>query len=127
MLPARYHAIRNRVLAMVDHVYAEPVRLSFMKNGTVDPDRTAVNIEAVLRVVDGKETPVSGRAADAEWRSRIQAQRAELHIDRARYSQIVARKGDRVKALSRSGEPWFDVLAVDDRGMTRLVLHLGEV
>lgn len=127
MQPARYHAIRDRVLRLVDHVHAEPVRLSFMKGGAVDPARPVVEIEAVLRVGGGKETAVSGRSADSAWRSRIQAQRAELHIDRTRYPLIVARKGDRVKALSRPGEPWFEVLTIDDRGMTRLVLQLGEV
>lgn len=124
---ARYHAIRNRVLACVDHVHAEPVRLSFMKGGAVDPARPVIEIEAVLRVGGGKETAVSGRGADTAWRSRIQAQRAELHIDRAKYPLIVVRKGDKMKALSRPGEPWFEVLAIDDRTMTRLVLQLGEV
>lgn len=126
MQPARYHAIRDRVLACVDSVHAEPVRLSFKKGGVADPARPAIEIEAVLRVGGGKETSVSGRGADTTWRTRIQAQRAELHIDRAKYPQIVVRKGDEVNALSRPGEPWFEVLAIDDRTMTRLVLMLGE-
>lgn len=126
MLTARYHALRDRVLACVDHIHAEPVKLTFMKGGAVDPARPAVEIEAVLRVGGGRETSVSGRGADTAWRSRIQAQRAELHIDRVAWPQIVARKGDRVKALSRPGAPWFEVLAIDDRSMTRLVLQLGE-
>jgi hypothetical protein len=127
MLPARHHALRDRILRAADQVFAEPVRLSFMKGGAVDPARPVVEIEAVLRVGGGKETSVSGRGADSVWRGRIQAQRAELHIDRTRYPLVVARKGDRVKALSRPGEPWFEVMAIDDRGMTRLVLQLGEV
>jgi len=126
MQPARYHQLRDRALAAVDHVFAEPVRLSFLKDGAVDPSRSMVEIEAVLRVGGGKETMVSG-GRDRDWRSRITAQRAELHIDRAKYPDIVSRRGDRIKALARPGEPWFEVLEVDDRGMSRLILQLGEV
>jgi hypothetical protein len=125
MLPARFHALRDRTLAAVDQVLAEPVRLSFLKDGVVDADRPIIEIEAVLRAGGGKETMVSGNR-DKDWRSKIEAQRAELHIDRTKYSSIVVRSGDKVKALSRPGEPWFEVLATEDRGMGRLVLQLGE-
>lgn len=126
MLPARYHQLRDRALTAVDRVFAEPVRLSFLKDGAVDPTRPMVEIEAILRVGGGKETMVSG-GRDRDWRSRITAQRAELHIDRAKYPNIVSRQGDRIKALARPGEPWFEVLGVDDRGLSRLILQLGEV
>ncbi len=126
MIPARFHGLRNRVMRQVDHVFAEPVAISFLKNGGVDPSRPMVEIEGVLRVGGGKETTVSGNH-DGSWRSAIMPQRAELHIDMVKYPDIPVRVGDRVKALSRPGEFWFEVLAVDDRGMSRLVLQLGEV
>jgi len=125
MKTARFHALRDRILAVVDDKFAEPVFLSFLKNGTVDPARQAMEIEAVLRVGGGKETAVEG-GRSSDWRSRIQAQRAELSIDRAKYPGIVPRQGDKVKALARPGEPWFEILAIDDRSMTRLVLQMGE-
>lgn len=96
-----------------------------MKAGTVDPDRPMVEIEAVLRVGGGKETSVAG-GQNRAWRTRINAQRAELHIDPTKYS-IIVRRGDRVRAVARHGEPLFEVLAVDDRGMPRLIIQLGEV
>lgn len=126
MLPARFHALRDRVLAVTDHVFAEPVRLHPMEKGAVDPDRVVVEIEAVLRAGGGKETLVSGLRTDKAWRSKIQAQRSELHIDRARYPDLVCRRGDKVRGVARPGEPWFEVLGIDDRGETRLVLQLGE-
>lgn len=122
---ARYHSVRDEVLAGVDEILAEPVFLKFNKGGSSDMDRPAVEIEAVLRVGGGKETAVAG-GQSRSWRTRITGQRAELHIDHAKYSGIEATKGDEVQALSRQGEPWFEVLAVDDRSMTRLVLQLGE-
>ena len=126
MLPARFHTLRDRVVASVDNVFAEPVLLKFNKGGKADSDRPVIEIEAVLRVGGGKETAASGNRIDAAWRTRITAQRAELHIDRTKYPQITARPGDEARALSRPGEPWFEVLAVDDRSMSRLVLQLGE-
>lgn len=126
MLSARFHALRDRTLAAVDQTLAEPVRLSFLKDGAVDPARAAVEIEALLRVGGGKETSVSG-GRDRDWRTNIVAQKAELHVDRAKYPDITCRPGDRVKALARPGQPWFEVLAVEDRGSSRYVLQLGEV
>ena len=125
MLPARYHGLRDRVLARVDHVFAEPVLLRVNKSGEADPSRPSIEIEAILRVGGGKETSVAG-SQGATWRTRINAQRAELHVDRAKYPGIAFRIGDEVQAPSRIGEPWFEVLAVDDRSMTRLVVQLGE-
>lgn len=125
MFPARYHALRNRVLAQVDHTFAEPVRLSFMKEGVVDPDRAMIDIDAILRVDGGKETSPAGSMVQS-WESRISAQRGELLIDRAAHPGLVFRKGDKVRALARPGQPWFEVLTTDDRGATRLVVALGE-
>lgn len=126
MKSARYHGLRDRVLSAVDRVHAEPVLLKFNNGGTSDPSRPPIEIEAILRVGGSKETAASGNRIDAAWRTRITAQRAELHIDRAAWPNIKAKAGDEVQALSRIGEPWFEVLIVDDRGMTRLVLQLGE-
>lgn len=126
MLSARFHALRNRALAQVDKTFAEPVRVAFFRNGALDPAKPAVEIEAVLRVGGGKETSVAGRDVQS-WRTSILAQKAELHIDRARYPDLKVAKGDRLRGLARPGQPWWEVLAVEDRSDTRLVLQLGEV
>ncbi len=124
-MPARFEGLRDRVLAAVDHVFAEPVKLSFIKNGAVDPDRDAVEVEAPLRVGGGKESAADG-GIGRSWRTKLAAGKGELHIDRATYTGPPVRPGDAVQALSRPGRPWFEVLRVDDRGETRLVLELGE-
>ncbi len=122
---ARFHELRDKVLAGVDFVFAEPVRLSFFKSGVLDPSRPAIEIEAALRVGEGKTTSVDGGRAQS-WRTRIVADKAQLHIDRAAYTGPQPKQGDKVKALSRAGEPWFEVADVDDRSHTRLVLNLNE-
>lgn len=124
-MAARFHAIRDKIAAQVDEIFAEPVRLSFFKNGAIDPDRPLVDIEAPLRTGGGKNTNIAGGQAQS-WRTRMVAERGELHIDRAKYPNIVVRNGDRVRATARPGQPWFEVLHVDDRGHTRLVIELGE-
>ena len=113
----------------LDHVFAEPVRLSFFKSGVLDPSRPAIEIEAVLRVGEGKTTNVSGGMAQS-WRTRIVADKAQLHIDREKYPDLVVpnttSEKPKVRALSRHGQPWFEVADVDDRSHTRLVLNLNE-
>lgn len=125
MLPARFHISRDRSMSINDKVFAETVRLSFLTSqGTVDPARPAREIEAILRVGGGEITSIAGSGSSA-WRSRIVARKAELHINRVKYPDIVVRARDRVKALARPGQPWFEVSVVDERGETRLVLQLG--
>lgn len=125
-IAARFAETRDRVLVAVDKVFAEPVRLSFLRKGVVDPARAAVDIDAVLRVGGGSDTNMSGGYAQS-WRTQLASGKAELHINRAAYAGPKLVAGDRVQASSRPGEPWFEVLRVDDRGETRLVLELGEI
>lgn len=122
---ARFHDIRDKALADVDRVMAEPVRLTFFASKKPDPSRPQTEIEAVLRTGGGAVSGVAGNQSQA-WRGRIAAQKAELHIDRRTYDGPPIRQGDIVRALARLGEPRFEVLHVDDRGHTRLVLELGE-
>lgn len=112
-------------MAINDKAFAEPVRLSFKKDGRVDPDRPMREIEAILRVGGGQTTSVAGTGGGT-WRTRITAQKAELHIDRTRYPDLVFRTNDSVRANARPGQPWFEVGAIDDRGDGRLVLQLRE-
>ena len=118
--------LRSRIVAAVDRTFAEQVRLSFLRRGVVDADRPARVIRAVLRVGSGDERNLSGGMAQ-DWSTRIAAGKAELHIDRSAYPDVILREDDRVCALDRPGQPWFQVQRIDDRGDTRLVLALGEI
>lgn len=122
---ARFHNLRDRVLADVDFVLAEAIRLSPMKSKVSDPDRPQTDLEAVLRVGASVAANMTGGMTQS-WRSRIVAGKAELHIHRATYTGPAPAKGDIVTALSRADEPDFEVANIDDRDHTRLVLHLTE-
>lgn len=118
--------IRSRVIEAVDRTFSETIRLSFFARQDVDSTRPATEIRAVLRVGGGDERNLGGGFAQ-EWRARVAAGKAELHIDRNAYPDLIVRSDDRVCAVDRPGQPWFQVLRIDDRGDTRLVLALGEI
>ena len=123
---ARYQAIRDRIIAANDRIFAELIFFSPMRGSVQDDKRSARNIEGVLRVGGGSETSVANRQA-TDWRSRIVAGKGELHIDWAAFPGLIVRQGDRLRAMTRPEVPWFEVLAVDDRSFDRLVLQLGEI
>lgn len=122
---ARFHELRDRVLAAVDRRFAEPVRLSFLKSGQVDPDRAMVEVEAILRVAGDTSAITLKGSSGGGWSPIIEAGKAELHIDRSTYAGPDLRVGDRVKALSRPGEPWFEIASIDDRTQGRLIARLN--
>ncbi|WP_037373558.1 hypothetical protein [Sediminimonas qiaohouensis] len=121
-MPAPFHAIRDRALAQVDATFAEDVDLFFLSGGAADPARGNLTAKAVLRVGDRDDVAPSG-----SWGTRIAAGKAEAHINRAAYGGPVIRQGDKLRAVERIGQPFFEVLRVSDRGSGRLVLHLGEI
>ena len=124
-ISTNHQDFREKVVAANDALFAEPVKIFFLKGQVADPDRTNVQIDAVLRTsADKPETMEGGRSDD--WLTNIAAGKAILAIDRAAYAGPVPRTGDKVQALSRKGTPFFEVLHVNDRDHVRLILSLGE-
>lgn len=125
MFESPFADFRDEALAAVDEVFAEPVKLSFLKAGAVDPDRAAVTISAPVK--DGAEISQNVSGGDrAQWNSRVSAAIRTLNINAATYAGPPIRRGDKVKLLARAGEPWFAVTSVDDRSKTRIIVTLGE-
>lgn len=123
---ADFHAMRDHVVASVDSKFAETVRLSPMKDGRADPDRPQVSFNAVLRTGAEGESGSNASISRQGLNSRLAAAGGDLSIDRTRYPEITIRKGDKIRALARPGEPVFEVLFVNDRDHTRLIAKLGE-
>jgi len=122
-IAASFHSIRDRVVASVDAKLAEPVLLAFLQNGSADPDRVNQQVVAVLRT--GEEKADDGRSS-RDRNVRVSAGGGVLRIDRARYPDVVLKAGDKVRAIARAGEPWFEILTVDDRSHSRLIANLGD-
>lgn len=125
-IEAPFHSLRDLAAAEVDAVFAERVRISFLDGGVVDPQRAAIEIDAPLRVGKVEIGDISG-GRTSDWSTRMAGADGVLSIAWATYGGPPIRVGDRVKALARSGEPWFEVTAIDDRNASRLIVLLGSV
>ena len=118
-------SLREDLMAEVDDVWAETVRHLPLAAGQKDPGRDAAEIAAVLRTGDRDAERMNfGRGNNA--RAGVAADGGYLRIDRAAHATLVVRKGDKVVALDRDGQPVFEVLSVDDRSHLRLICELGD-
>jgi hypothetical protein len=126
MKPAHFQELRDRATAVVDRVFARPLRLSPMAAGRADPDRQQHEFDAPLRVAAGKGREPDGGGGKM-WSSEVAAGTAMLAIDLRTYVGPSIRQGDRVRDLSLPGRPLYEVARVDDRDSNRLFLELNEL
>lgn len=118
-------SLREDLMAEVDDVWSETVRHLPLADGRKDPERDAVEFIGVLRTGDRDAERMNfGRRNSA--RAGVTADGGHLRIDRAVHAALVVRKGDKVVALDRDGQPVFEVLSVDDRSHLRLICELGD-
>ena len=118
-------SLREDLMAEVDDVWSEAVRHLPLADGRKDPERDAMEFTAVLRTGDRDAERMSfGRGHNA--RAGLTTQGGYLRIDRAVHAALVVRKGDKVVALDRDGQPVFEVLSIDDRSHLRLICELGD-
>ena len=122
---AKFHKYRDLAVRAVDDLMGEALRIVPMDGGRIDPARTPGEVTAPLRVGAEESDGVGGKSQ--AWRSRISSGKAQAHISREAYPDLVVRKGDRLRAIERAGQPWFEVDAVADRDHARLILELVEI
>ena len=117
--------LRAELRAEVDDVWAETLRHLPLAQGQQDETRAPVEFAAILRTGDRSVEPLSfGRGNTV--RAGITADGGYLRIDRALNPDLLIRKGDKVVALERDGQPVFEEQAVDDRSHLRLICELGD-
>lgn len=117
-----WRALEAAVDGKIGATFGEEVRLSFMKNGAVDPDRAMIDVRCMTFAVAGDATfkPDSGYA------TRLSAGQAELCLDRSIYTGPMPVQGDKVRANERTGKPWFEVAYVSDRHSNLIVVTLNQ-
>lgn len=117
--------IRDKAIKINDDIWGERVELSFFVKGLVDKERRTMIAIGVLRTTEEQVKKADGGVSTG-WKVPIAAVPAKLSIDPRIYPSLVVKRGDKVKALSRVGQPSFVVTSVDDRSHHRLYIYLGE-
>lgn len=125
VIPANYQADLDRVVGGNDIDLGERVLLAYLIEGLSDPNRENEEIEAILRVGNERSSSPSG-SRGMSWQTRLASGEAELHISRLAYPSMILKSGDKVRALARSGHPWFEVVSVNDRAHSRIIVKLNE-
>ncbi len=117
--------LKDELTSSVDDFWAETIRVLAMDAGQPDASRPAREIDAVLRTNRRNADNASfGRGKSA--RVGLSSDGAELRVDRTSFHDLILRKGDKVVALDRLGEPVFEIQTVDDRSHLRLICGLGD-
>lgn len=126
MSPSPFDEHRDALYEEVDAEFAEPLRVFVLENGRSIPGRGPVDIDAVLRTA-GRDAFQPDGGNNADWNIKLAAGKATLAIDRTVYPELELAKGFRVCALSRKGQPMFEVVFIDVHSHRRLYAILGEV
>lgn len=126
MSPSPFDEHRDALYEEVDSEFAESLRIFCLENGRKVAGREPVDIEAVLRTA-GRDAFQPDGGNNADWKIKLAAGKATLAIDRAAYPELELANGFRVTALTRKGQPMFEVQFVDPRSHRRLYAILGEV
>ncbi|QKJ91601.1 hypothetical protein [Agrobacterium pusense] len=111
----------------VGGAFGETVRLSFMANGKIDPDRPQIVIRCEALHTEDDTTRPAGNAASGPHRVRFAAADAVLFIDRSTYEGPALKTGDKVRAMDRAGEPVWLVDFVSDRHSNLIAVALKEL
>jgi len=104
-------------------LWGEPVRLSFLKEGLVDPARPQIELRAQLHLpeeVDGK----LGRSA-SQFSTEVVSGVGRLIIQKAGFEGQKLLSGDQVRGLEREGAHWFEIISVDSRGNDQIVAQIS--
>ncbi|MBB5576377.1 MULTISPECIES: hypothetical protein [Rhizobium] len=106
--------------------FGERVRLSFMKNGKLDPERPQIIVRCETLCEGGDDSKPIGVGQAGVFRSRLAAGEAELFLDRGSYDGPKLQPGDAVRAIDRQGEPVWEVGFISDRYSNLIVAVLRE-
>lgn len=115
---ARFHGLRDRAVAINDRTFAEPVLL-------IRPSQEPIGIEAILRTAAQVSQSMAGGRGQA-WLVDVTGASAVLFIDRAKYPDFDPKANDEIQAISRVGQPYYEIARVDERNAVRLICYLTE-
>jgi hypothetical protein len=113
-----WHKLTGMATRAADRAFGEPVRLSFLVGGAVDPERPALDTRAQLHLPG--EAEISLGRGNSALSAAIVAGAGLVILQRSAGAPEL-RQGDKVRADARPGQPWFEVTDVDDRAASQIV------
>ena len=120
---ASWQRLTAMATGVTHRLFREPVRLSFLKQGLVDPTRPQIEITAQLHLpeeTDGK----LGRSS-SQFQIEVVSGVGLLIIQKVDFVGHRLITGDMVRGLDRAGQPWFEILSVDTRGTDQIVAKIS--
>lgn len=125
MSPSPFDEHRDALYEEVDAEFAEPLRIFPLAKEKRIEGHPPFDIEAILRTEDRASLQPDG-GNNSNWNIKLAASKAAVAIDRALYPELELAEGYRLCALSRPGQPMFEVSFVDPRSHRRLYAVLSE-
>lgn len=108
---ANWHRLTALAARAADRLFGEPVRLSFLDDGLMDTTRPPLDVRAQIHLPG--ERDVAPARGGASFSTQVVGNAGLLIIHKASLG-CALRQGDLVRASGRDGQPWFDILAVDE-------------
>ena len=118
-------SLKARIPSIVDKVHAEKVTFIPIKSGGADETRDRQEITGVLKVrPKNPQGPQSGNAST--FNSKAASNESVLYLDAAKYADFDIKQGDKIQAIARAGQPFFQVEHRNPRDQNRITVELSD-
>ena len=124
-MPNMFEKMARSSRALVERVHGDLLRISFMANGKLDPDRSQIEVRAIVSVSEPELMQFRGGGKNA-MRGEVGACHAVLYLDHATYTGPALRVGDKIRALEKPGQPVWQIAQVADRDQGLMKFPLTE-
>lgn len=126
-----FDRLDRRMSKSVERAFGETVRFIPWKAGeytpaTADPDREAFDLRAVV-TVDYEVERMDGDRNVTHSTPSIVGGAVRISVDAALFTDNQPRHGDRFQAVSRAGQPVYEVIMVAPDNATRILLRCTKV
>ncbi len=119
---ASWQHLTARATQAADRLWGEPVRLSFLIGGEADPDRPLQDLRAQVHLPG--EIDVKPERSSATFTTSHMGGIGLLIIQKVAFTGKL-RQGDKMRASARTGQPWFEIGAVDETGANQIVAQIS--
>lgn len=116
--------LRDELHDNIDLIFSEAIIHFPLYKSQVDNRRQSAEFYGILRT-GNLETEVI-RLGRPTANIQINASGGTLRISMVAYPDLKINKGDKIRAIDRRDKPMFEVMSVDAKSHSRLILELGD-